>query len=105
MAEATGVAARPELDDAGSPLVCDCRATGLPLVCLQSPANVCARGRRTPKREPEQALHLEPRGRTPAAGGGGITLAEVAKHTTETDCWVVVNGEVRYFQLFSSKCQ
>merc|ERR1719382_1956948 len=27
-------------------------------------------------------------------GGGGITMDEVAKHTTNTDCWVVVNGEV-----------
>merc|ERR1719226_159406 len=29
-----------------------------------------------------------------AGGGGGLTLEEVAKHTTNTDCWVVVNGEV-----------
>merc|ERR1719451_157448 len=31
-----------------------------------------------------------------AAGGasGGYTLADVAKHTTKTDCWVVVNGQV-----------
>merc|ERR1719476_688559 len=36
-----------------------------------------------------------------AAGGGGggavaggISMAEVAKHTTKGDCWVVVNGEV-----------
>merc|ERR1719373_429332 len=27
-------------------------------------------------------------------GGGGYTLEEVAKHTTKSDCWVVVNGEV-----------
>merc|ERR1719447_1858413 len=27
-------------------------------------------------------------------GGGGYTMEEVAKHTTNTDCWVVVNGEV-----------
>ena len=27
-------------------------------------------------------------------GGGGYSLEEVAKHTSGTDCWVVVNGEV-----------
>jgi len=27
-------------------------------------------------------------------GGGGLTLAEVAKHTSKTDCWVVVAGQV-----------
>merc|ERR1719444_708758 len=27
-------------------------------------------------------------------GGGGFTLEEVAKHTTKSDCWVVVNGQV-----------
>merc|ERR1712060_240617 len=27
-------------------------------------------------------------------GGGGLTLEEVAKHTTKTDCWVVVSGQV-----------
>merc|ERR1719399_334161 len=28
------------------------------------------------------------------SGGGGLTLAEVAKHTSKTDCWVVVAGQV-----------
>merc|ERR1712048_1322939 len=27
-------------------------------------------------------------------GGGGYTLDEVAKHTSKSDCWVVVNGQV-----------
>merc|ERR1712182_185524 len=27
-------------------------------------------------------------------GGGGLTMAEVAKHTSETDCWVVLHGRV-----------
>merc|ERR1712151_1341774 len=27
-------------------------------------------------------------------GGGGMTMAEVAKHTTKDDCWVVVSGQV-----------
>merc|ERR1719502_717648 len=29
-----------------------------------------------------------------AGGGDGYTLEEVAKHTTKTDCWVVVAGQV-----------
>merc|ERR1719203_1954316 len=29
-----------------------------------------------------------------SGGGGGLTMDEVAKHVTNTDCWVVVNGEV-----------
>merc|ERR1719398_654647 len=29
-----------------------------------------------------------------APAGGGITLEEVAKHTTKDDCWVVVSGQV-----------
>merc|ERR1719440_1457869 len=39
-------------------------------------------------------------GAAPAAGGAaapagsGITLADVAKHNTKTDCWVVVDGQV-----------
>merc|ERR550537_1839827 len=35
-------------------------------------------------------------GAAPAAApaGGGISLEEVAKHTTKTDCWVVVAGDV-----------
>jgi len=28
------------------------------------------------------------------AGGGGYTMEEVAKHTSKTDCWVVVAGQV-----------
>merc|ERR1739848_41975 len=27
-------------------------------------------------------------------GGGGFTMEEVAKHTTKSDCWVVVSGQV-----------
>merc|ERR1712039_709026 len=27
-------------------------------------------------------------------GDGGIPLSEVAKHTSKTDCWVVVSGQV-----------
>merc|ERR1711957_900280 len=29
-----------------------------------------------------------------SSGDGGITMEEVAKHTTKGDCWVVVAGQV-----------
>merc|ERR1712054_745685 len=29
-----------------------------------------------------------------SSAGGGLDMAEVAKHTTKGDCWVVVNGDV-----------
>merc|ERR1711972_937341 len=36
-------------------------------------------------------------------GGGGYTLEEVAKHTSKSDCWVVVNGEVLDVTKFLSE--
>merc|ERR1712127_662911 len=36
-------------------------------------------------------------------GGGGISPAEVAKHTTKTDCWVVVDGQVLDVTSFLSE--
>lgn len=33
-------------------------------------------------------------GAVAAGGSKGLTMEEVAKHTTEQDCWVVVNGQV-----------
>jgi len=36
-------------------------------------------------------------------GGGGITMEEVAKHTTKTDCWVVVSGQVLDVTSFLSQ--
>merc|ERR1712066_469962 len=36
-------------------------------------------------------------------GGGGLTMAEVAKHTTKTDCWVVVDGKVLNVTSFLSQ--
>merc|ERR1712060_833506 len=36
-------------------------------------------------------------------GGGGYTLDEVAKHTSKSDCWVVVNGEVLDVTKFLSE--
>merc|ERR1719298_51179 len=36
-------------------------------------------------------------------GGGGYTLAEVAKHTTEDDCWVVLHGRVLNVTKFLKK--
>merc|ERR1712196_124617 len=36
-------------------------------------------------------------------GGGGYTLEEVAKHTTKSDCWVVVAGQVLNVTSFLSQ--
>merc|ERR1719313_1869289 len=36
----------------------------------------------------------EKKAKSGGGGGGGYTMEEVAKHTTKTDCWVVVAGEV-----------
>merc|ERR1719282_30838 len=36
-------------------------------------------------------------------GGGGYSLDEVAKHTTKTDCWVVVSGQVLDVTSFLSQ--
>merc|ERR1712217_16517 len=38
-----------------------------------------------------------------SGGGGGLTMTEVAKHTTKTDCWVVVRGEVLNVTSFLSQ--
>jgi predicted heme/steroid binding protein len=38
-----------------------------------------------------------------APAGGGITLEEVAKHTSKTDCWVVVSGDVLDVTSFLSQ--
>merc|ERR1719506_2148183 len=41
------------------------------------------------------AKAAKPKKEKKASGGdGGMTMAEVAKHTTKTDCWVVVAGQV-----------
>merc|ERR1711879_650113 len=36
-------------------------------------------------------------------GGDGYSLEEVAKHTTKTDCWVVVAGQVLNVTSFLSQ--
>merc|ERR1719326_1940145 len=36
-------------------------------------------------------------------GAGGYTMAEVAKHTSKTDCWVVVSGQVLDVTSFLSQ--
>merc|ERR1719326_1739136 len=38
-----------------------------------------------------------------ATGGGGYSMAEVAKHTTKSDCWVVVSGQVLNVTNFLSQ--
>ncbi|CAK9029272.1 unnamed protein product [Durusdinium trenchii] len=44
-------------------------------------------------------------GGAPAAGGGGggISMAEVGKHNTKSDCWVVVDGQVLDVTSFLSE--
>merc|ERR1719352_1776880 len=53
------------------------------------------------KYAPDAVIGMVGAGGAPAAAaapaapaGGGISLEEVAKHTTKTDCWVVVAGDV-----------
>merc|ERR1712045_980867 len=36
-------------------------------------------------------------------GGGGYTMEEVAKHTSKSDCWVVVSGQVLNVTNFLSE--
>merc|ERR1719428_89849 len=38
-----------------------------------------------------------------SGGGGGYTMEEVAKHTSKTDCWVVVSGQVLDVTKFLSE--
>ena len=38
-----------------------------------------------------------------AGGGGGYSLADVAKHNTKSDCWVVVDGQVLDVTSFLSE--
>ncbi|CAE8610800.1 unnamed protein product, partial [Polarella glacialis] len=38
-----------------------------------------------------------------SGGGGGYTMDEVAKHTTKSDCWVVVDGQVLNVTSFLSE--
>lgn len=45
----------------------------------------------------------EPAKPVAAASKKSFTLAEVAKHTTESDCWVIVNGEVLDVTSFLNK--
>merc|ERR1712151_1160006 len=41
------------------------------------------------------AKAAKPKKEKKASGGdGGMTMAEVAKHVSKTDCWVVVSGQV-----------
>ena len=65
----TGAAARPPLDELGSPPRRVCGATAA--ACRQSPANVCTRGRSLPRSGLQHAVHLGLLGRTVAAGCGG----------------------------------
>merc|ERR1712157_421044 len=64
-----------------------------------------------PKYAPDAVIGMIGGG-APAAGGAAValppgmsayTLADVAKHTTKSDCWVVVNGEVLDVTKFLSE--
>merc|ERR1740127_260275 len=54
-----------------------------------APATAVAKDAAPAKKEKEKKAKSSGGG-----GGGGLTMAEVAKHTTKTDCWVVVAGQV-----------
>merc|ERR1719191_48241 len=46
------------------------------------------------KKEKKDESESEEEEEKTGGGGGGLTMAEVAKHTSETDCWVVLHGRV-----------
>merc|ERR1719327_2119736 len=46
------------------------------------------------KKEKKEKKEKKPKKEKTGGGGGGLTMAEVAKHTSETDCWVVLHGRV-----------
>merc|ERR1712187_536944 len=48
----------------------------------------------TAKSAPKAAKKPKEKKEKSSGGGGGMTMAEVAKHTTKTDCWVVVSDQV-----------
>merc|ERR1719230_905800 len=49
------------------------------------------------------AAKKEKKAKSGGGGGGGYSLAEVAKHTTKSDCWVVVAGQVLNVTNFLSQ--
>merc|ERR1712014_14410 len=52
----------------------------------------------------EDTMNSAKKGEKAKSGGdGGMTMAEVAKHTTKTDCWVVVSGQVLNVTSFLSQ--
>ena len=64
-----GIAARPPLEDPGSPPGGGCETSAA--ACWQSPICVCTRGRNLPRCGLQHALHLGLLGRAAAGGGGG----------------------------------
>merc|ERR1739845_307308 len=45
----------------------------------------------------------EKKAKAPASGGGGYSMDEVAKHTTKSDCWVVLHNRVLDVTSFLSQ--
>merc|ERR1719355_281879 len=53
-----------------------------------------SKGGAAPKAAGAAPAKKEKKAKSGGGGGGGYDMAEVAKHTTKGDCWVVVAGKV-----------
>merc|ERR1712066_958167 len=61
-------------------------------------------GSAAPAAKPAEApVKKEKKKKEKKSGGGGLTMDEVAKHTTKTDCWVVLSGNVLNVTNFLSQ--
>ncbi|KAI8902636.1 FAD binding domain-containing protein [Globomyces pollinis-pini] len=74
---------------AGTPITISVGGVNVAITYGDAPARPISSGS-----APAPAVAEAPEEAKAPAGKKEYTLAEVAKHTTEDDCWVVVNGEV-----------